>query len=40
MFILATLIGLEETFGLAWGEYLYQNCQVGEIGTGSCALDW
>ena len=38
MFILATLIGLEETFGLAWGEYLYQNCQVGEIGTGSCAL--
>ena len=38
MLVLATLIGLEETFGLAWGEYLYQNCQVGEIGTGSCAL--
>ncbi|MEE2746961.1 MAG: NADH-quinone oxidoreductase subunit M [Candidatus Thermoplasmatota archaeon] len=38
MFVIATLIGLEETFGLAWGEYLYQNCQVGEIGTGSCTL--
>tara|TARA_B100001540_G_scaffold302821_1_gene310770 strand:- start:1445 stop:3073 length:1629 start_codon:yes stop_codon:yes gene_type:complete len=38
MFVLATLIGLENTFGLAWGEYLYQNCQPGEIGTGSCAL--
>ncbi|GIS43499.1 MAG: hypothetical protein Ct9H90mP16_05690 [Candidatus Poseidoniales archaeon] len=27
MLVLATLIGLENTFGLAWGEYLYQNCQ-------------
>ena len=38
MFVLATLIGLEHTFDLAWGEYLYQNCQVGEIGTGGCTL--
>ena len=38
MFAIATLIGLEEVFGLAWGEYLYQNCEIGEIGTGSCTL--
>ncbi|MEC9091023.1 MAG: proton-conducting transporter membrane subunit, partial [Candidatus Thermoplasmatota archaeon] len=38
MFIMATSIGLQETFGLAWGEYLYQNCQTGEIIEGSCAL--
>jgi NADH-quinone oxidoreductase subunit M len=38
MFVLATLIGLEETFGMHWGEYLYQNCEIGEIGTGSCTL--
>ncbi len=38
MLVIATLIGLEETFGLAWGEYLYQNCEVGEVSTGSCAL--
>ena len=35
MLIMATLIGLEETFGLAWGEYLYQNCEVGALSTGS-----
>ena len=38
MFVLATLIGLEETFGMHWGEYLYHNCEIGEIGTGSCTL--
>jgi len=38
MLIMATLIGLEETFGLAWGEYLYQNCEVGALSTGSCTL--
>ena len=38
MFALATLIGLEEKFGLAWGEYLYQNCEVGALSTGSCTL--
>jgi len=38
MLVLATLIGLEETFGLAWGEYLYQNCEIGAVSTGSCTL--
>ena len=38
MFALATLIGLEEKFGLAWGEYLYQNCEIGAVSTGSCTL--
>ena len=38
MFVLATMIGLEKSFDLGWGEYLYQNCLAGEIGTGSCTL--
>ena len=38
MLLMATLIGLEETFGLAWGEYLYPNCEVGAVSTGSCTL--
>jgi len=37
MFVLASLIGLE--WGdLSWGEFVYQNCETGELRDGSCAL--
>jgi NADH-quinone oxidoreductase subunit M len=37
MFILATLIGLE-SMDLAWGEFIFQNCETGELVSGSCSL--
>jgi NADH-quinone oxidoreductase subunit M len=37
MFALATLIGLE-SMDLSWGDFLYDNCDAGNLRDGSCSV--